>query len=76
VVRVSIEVRNGATRFRVGVQATSIQGAISLVKASYVAGDVRVIFPIDPEGFFVEDAFAKEGLFEVGKPQQEEELAA
>jgi hypothetical protein len=74
VVRVSVEVRNGATRFRVGVQATSIQGAINLAKSYYFAGDVRVIFPIDPESFFVEDAFAKDGLIEVGKTQ--EELAA
>jgi hypothetical protein len=75
VVRVSSEVRNGATRFRVGVQATSIQRAISLVSnAFYFAGDVRVIFPSDPEGFFVEEAFAKEGLIKVGETQ--EELAA
>jgi hypothetical protein len=76
VVRVSIEVRNSATRFRVGVQATSIQGAISLVKAFYFAEDIRVIFPIDPEGFFVKEAIAKEGLIERGKPQEEEKLAA
>ena len=75
-VKVSIEVRNGATRFRVGVQATSIQGAISLVEALYFAGDLRVIFPIAPEVFFVGDAFATEGLIERGKPHEEEELAA
>jgi hypothetical protein len=74
VVRVSVEVKNGAARFRVGVHATSIQGAINLVKAFYFTGDVRVIFPIDPEEFFVEDAFAREGLIEVGKTQ--EKLAA
>lgn len=75
-VRVSVEVKNGATRFRVGVQATSIQGAISLVKAYDFAGDVRVIFPIDPECLSVEDAIAKEELIERGKPQEEEKLAA
>lgn len=75
-VLVSVEVRNGATRFRVRVQATSIQGAISLVKAFYFAGDVRVISPIDPEGFFVEDAFAKEVLIKRSKPQEEEKLVA
>jgi hypothetical protein len=76
VVRVSVEVRNGATHFRVGIQASSINSAINLVKAFYSACDVRVIFPIDPEGFFVEDAIAKEGLIESGKPQEEEKLAA
>jgi hypothetical protein len=75
VVRVSIEVRSGATLFRVGVQASSIQGAVSLVKGSYSATDVQVIFPIDPEGFFVEDAFAKEGPVERGVPQEEQSVA-
>lgn len=72
-VRVSVEVRNGAAHFRVGVQASSINRAINLVKAFYSACDVRVIFPIDPEGFFVEDALGAEELIESGKPQEEEE---
>jgi hypothetical protein len=76
-VKVSIEVRSGATRFRVAVQAQSIQRAVSLVGGSYPASDLRVIFPIDPDGFFVEDVLAKEGLIEVGNPQeQQDELAA
>ena len=75
-VRVSVEVRNKATHFRIGVQASSINRAISLVKAFYSACDVRVIFPIDPEGFFVEDALGAEGLIERGKLQEEEKLAA
>jgi hypothetical protein len=74
VVRVSIEVRSGAARFRVGIQASSIQRAVSLAKGLYSATDVQVIFPIDAEGFFVKNAFAKEGLIEEGKTQ--EELAA
>jgi hypothetical protein len=73
VVRVSVEVRNGAAHFRVGVQASSINRAINLVKAFYSACDVRVIFPIDPEGFFVEDALGAEEQIESGKPQEEEE---
>ena len=76
-VRVSIEVRSGATRFRVGVRASSIQRAVELVKDSYYsAGEVGVVFPIDAEGFFVEDALAKEGLIEAGKPHEEGELLA
>ena len=74
-VRVSIEVRSGVARFRVGIQSSSIQRAVSLVQRLYSASDVRVIFPIDPEGFFVEDALGAEGLIERGKPL-EEELAA
>ena len=73
-VRVSIEVRGGAARFRVRAQAWSIQRAASLVRGLHPTSDVRVVFPIDPEGFFLEDALAQEGLVEAGKPQ--EELAA
>jgi hypothetical protein len=77
-VRVSLEVRCGVTRFRVGVQASSIQRAVDLVKGFYSASDVKVVFPIDPEGFFVEDALGAEGLVERARPQEqeEEELAA
>jgi hypothetical protein len=76
-VRVAIEVRSGVARFRVGIQSSSIQRAVSLAQNLYSASDVRVIFPIDPEGFFVEDVLVKEGLIEGGKPQQEhDELAA
>jgi hypothetical protein len=76
-VRVSIEVGSGVARFRVGIQASSIQGAVNLVQRLYAASDVRVIFPIDPESFFVEDVLAEEGPIEGGKPQKEQdELAA
>jgi hypothetical protein len=74
VVRVSIEVRSGAARFRVGIRASNIRRAVSLVKGLYAASDVRVIFPIDPEGFFIEDPFAEEGLLlEGGMPQEEQQ---
>jgi hypothetical protein len=77
VVRVSVEVRQGAARFRVGVQASNIQRAVNLVKGFYSSSEVKVLFPIDPEGFFVEDALAAE-LIQRGKLQekQNEELAA
>jgi hypothetical protein len=76
-VGVSMEVGSGGARFRVGVRASSIERAVSLVKGSYSASDVRVVFPIDPEGFFVEDALAEEGPIEGGKLQDDqEELAA
>jgi hypothetical protein len=76
VVKVSIEVGNGAARFRVGVQALSIHRAINLVKGFHSANDVKVVFPIDPESFFVEEALAAEGLIQRGTSQEEEELAA
>lgn len=54
-VKISIEVRQGAARFGVAVQAESIGRALKLVEERYPAGKVRVKFPIDPEIFFVND---------------------
>ena len=52
-VKVSIEVRNGAARFRVAVQAESLQRAVSLVAARHPDCDVRVKAPVGSEGFFI-----------------------
>ena len=52
-VRISIEVRSGTARFRVGVQAENIRKALGLVGARYPHGVVRVVFPEEPEGYFV-----------------------
>ena len=53
--KVSVEVRSGTARFMVGVQAKNIQQALSIVQGRYPAKVARVKFPIDPEGFFVEE---------------------
>jgi len=58
-VKVSIEVRSGAARFRVGVRAESIDRAMSLVEKSFPGRNVKVYFPIDPEGFFSEGSAAR-----------------
>ena len=52
-VRISVEVRSGTARFRVGVQAQSIREALSVVGERYPGGVVEVVFPIEPEGSFV-----------------------
>jgi hypothetical protein len=52
-VKVSIEVRNRTTRFNVTVNAQSIEQAANIVRVGYPDCGVRVTFPIDPEGFFV-----------------------
>ena len=70
-IKVAIEVRSGAARFGVAVQAESIQWALSLVGARYPARTWRVKFPIEAEGFFVEGSGARAGMFE-----QPKELAA
>jgi hypothetical protein len=54
VVKVSVEVRSGAARFRAAVWAQSIERAASLVNERYPSGEAKVLFPIDPEAFFAE----------------------
>jgi hypothetical protein len=61
VVNVSIELRSGAARFDVAVQAQSIQRAVSLVGERYSNGNVRVKFPIDAESFFMKDPADRAG---------------
>jgi hypothetical protein len=70
VVRVSIEVRDGAARFNVAVRARSIERAVSLVEERYPGGKVGVRFPIDPEGFFVEVPAVRAGIAETGQPKR------
>ena len=57
-VKVSIEVRNGTARFLVGVRARNIEQAQRIVQTRYPAMLAAVKFPIDPEGFFVEERAA------------------
>jgi hypothetical protein len=52
-IRVSIELREGATLSRTTVQAESIREAVSITRGRYPGRDVRVIFPIDAEEFFI-----------------------
>jgi hypothetical protein len=69
-VRVTVEVSNGAACCRVAVQAESIHRAVEIVQGLNPGSDFRVTFPLDPETFFVEDPAASAGL--IGQ----EELAA
>ena len=59
-VRISVEVRSGTARFRVGVQAHSIRKALSVVGGRYPHGVVEVAFPIEPDEFFVHQQTQKE----------------
>jgi hypothetical protein len=53
-IRVSMEVREGAALSRATVQAESIREAVSITRGRYPGREVRVIFPIDAEDFFIE----------------------
>ena len=54
-IRVFMEVREGAALSRMAVQAESIREAVSITRRRYPGRDVRVMFPIDPETFFIDD---------------------
>lgn len=69
-VKVSIEVRKGASRFVVAVQAESIRRAVSLLEAGYPGADLRLKCPIEPEYFFVNDAAAQAGIVEIKQPPE------
>jgi hypothetical protein len=57
-IRISVEVSSGAARFRVMVQAESIERALEIVARQNPGKECEVTFPIDPETFFVEDSVA------------------
>ncbi len=66
-IKVCVEVREGASLFRVAVYADSISQAVSIARRRIPGRDMRVVFPIDAEGFFVgrdkenEEGGAKDG---------------
>jgi hypothetical protein len=56
--KISIEVRSGAARFAVAVQAPTIQQALSIVTTRFPGSVARVKNPVDVEGTSVEDPAA------------------
>ncbi len=54
-IRVFVEVHEEAAPRRVEVRAESISQAVRTIEEIHPGRTVRVVFPIDPEEFFVED---------------------
>jgi hypothetical protein len=54
-IRISVEVSSGAASIRVMVQAESIERALAIARRHHPGKECRVIFPLDPEMFFVRD---------------------
>jgi hypothetical protein len=65
-IKVSIDVKSGGAKFKVAVKAESIEGALEAAKRHSPGQECKVVFPIDPEVFFVGDEIGKGGV--VGKP--------
>jgi hypothetical protein len=57
-IRISVQVSSGTARFRVAVQAESIERALENVARQNPGKVCEVTFPIDPESFFVGDSVA------------------
>ena len=71
-ISVAVEIGEGATTRRVRVTAPSIRRALLLAGEGRPGVEVRVLFPIDPKGFF-----AQAGLPEaVGPVLRPEEVPA
>ena len=66
-VRISVEVRSGTARFKVMVQAESIERALEIARSHNPDKECRVTFPLDPESFFVQDSAAVAGRIEQEK---------
>ena len=54
-IKISIEVKSGSARFRVASQAESIEEALEMARRYNSGKECKVVFPIDPEDFFVKD---------------------
>jgi hypothetical protein len=67
-VKVLIEVRKGTAHFNVAVKAQSIEQAANVVRVGYPDCGVRVTFPIDPEGFFVNEPALRAGIVGIDRP--------
>jgi hypothetical protein len=52
-VEIAVEVRSSAARFKVALLAESIEGALEMAKRYNPGKECKVVFPVDPEVFFV-----------------------
>jgi hypothetical protein len=55
-IRISVRVSGGTARFSVAIQAESIERALEIVARQNPGRECEVVFPIDPETFFVDEA--------------------
>jgi hypothetical protein len=60
-IRISVQVSSGTARFRVAIQAESIERALEIAAGQNPGKVCEVTFPIDPVTFFVDDPIAPVG---------------
>jgi hypothetical protein len=54
-IRVTVEIGEGAITRRVRITAPSIERALKIARAGKPGRGMRLVFPIDPEAFFVSE---------------------
>ena len=64
-IRVLVEARDSVSRYVVEVRAGSVCRALELAGEHCSQGEVNLLFPIDPESFFVKDPFSRAELVEI-----------
>jgi hypothetical protein len=69
-IRVSVEVCSGSSSFRAAVWAKDIEQALSLTRACYPGGEAKVVFPIEPEDFFVKELVLSSGMVHPEMPER------
>jgi hypothetical protein len=60
-VRIAVQVRSGAARFSVAVQAESIERALKIAEKQNLGRNCEVTVPINSEAFFVAEPAARPG---------------
>jgi hypothetical protein len=54
-IRISVEISYASGPFRVMVEAECIRRAVERIQRCYPGCEVKPVFPIDPETFFVDE---------------------
>jgi hypothetical protein len=58
-IRVTVEIREGALTYRVRVTGPSIERALEITGEGKPGRRVRLLFPIDPEAYFVPEGIGR-----------------
>ena len=67
---IEVLVEVGDARLRAAVRAESIRRAVDVAGSYCPDTDVRVVYPIDPEAFFVRDSAVPAGLVGFEMPEK------
>jgi hypothetical protein len=67
---IRVSVSSGPVRFRAEVRAKSIEEVVRLAAVSYLGREVKVLFPIDAEVFFIEESALAVGTVVTEVPKE------